>query len=185
MSEVKASRFFYDEIFAMGGKPLMWKVGHTNQKAKMKEEGIGLAGETSGHFFFQENYGFDDGLFSAIKLLNILMTDELSLGDIVDSFPVYHDSGEIRISLSTEERHNVIENLKSQLRKAGREHSDIDGIRTSTEEGFWMLRSSNTQPHLTIRCEARTGEGLESALDELRVFLSEAGVDISSLADFN
>ncbi|MBB6482114.1 phosphomannomutase/phosphoglucomutase [Spirochaeta isovalerica] len=176
MSEVKASRFFYDEIFAMGGSPLMWKVGHTNQKAKMKEEAIGLAGETSGHFFFQENYGFDDGLFAAIKLLNFLNGEEDSLNEIVDSFPVYHDSGEIRVSLTSEERHRVIEELKSQLRSVGRDHTDIDGIRVSTEEGFWMLRSSNTQPHLTIRCEALTKSGLEETMNELRDLLSVAGV---------
>lgn len=176
MSEVKASRFLYDEIFAMGGEPVMWKVGHTNQKSKMKEDSIGLAGETSGHMFFSENKGFDDGLFAAIKLLNILCDSEESLADIIDDFPQLLDSGEIRINIPADKRHGIISSIKEQLIIKEMKHCDIDGIRTTTDEGFWMIRSSNTEPQLTLRCEARTEKGYRDALEELTSLLSHAGL---------
>lgn len=183
MSEVKASQFLYDEIFAMGGKPLMWKVGHNNQKEKMKQKSIGLAGETSGHMFFQENEGFDDGLFAAVKLLNILMKNDETLAQIVDKFPKFHDSGEIRIALPTDKRHTVISQIKATLRSMGKDHHDIDGIRKKTEEGFWVIRSSNTQPHLTIRCEARTKQGYQNTIIELKEILLMVGIEEELFSD--
>lgn len=176
MSEVKASRFLYDEIFLMGGEPVMWKVGHTNQKSKMKEDSIGLAGETSGHMFFSENQGYDDGLFAAIKLLNILGDSEESLAELIDDFPRLIDSGEIRIPIPADKRHGIISSIKEQLIIKEIQHCDIDGIRTTTEEGFWIIRSSNTEPQLTLRCEARTEKGYREAVEELTSMLSHAGL---------
>lgn len=185
MSEVKASSFLYDEIFAMGGEPVMWKVGHTNQKAKMKLDSIGLAGETSGHMFFSENNGYDDGLFAAVKLLNILGSKDESLSEIVDDFPSLIDSGELRIDLPTEKRHRIISSIKKHLVSNETKHSDIDGIRTSTDEGFWNIRSSNTQPQLTLRCEARTERGFNETVRELTSLLSQAGVKDDILENLN
>lgn len=178
MSEVKASRFLYDEIFAMGGEPIMWKVGHTNQKAKMKQDSIGLAGETSGHMFFRENNGFDDGLFAAVKLLNILGRSHESLASMVDRFPSYIDSGEIRVDLPSEKRHGIICAIRKRLIEKEIEHNHIDGIRAATEEGFWMIRSSNTQPQLTLRCESRTEKGFRDTIAELKELLAHSGVEI-------
>ncbi|MBI9103298.1 MAG: phosphomannomutase/phosphoglucomutase [Spirochaetales bacterium] len=176
MSEVKASQFFYDEVAALGGIPLMWKVGHTNQKEKMKAEGIGLAGETSGHIFFSENRGFDDALFAAVKLINILSHADRTLTRMVKEFPAYYDSGEIRIHLEAEERRRVVDEILERVRGAGRQVVDIDGIRVSFSGGFWMLRGSNTQPHLTIRVEARSKDGLESGLTDLYKQLELSGL---------
>ncbi len=176
MSEVKASKFFYDDVVENGGIPLMWKVGHTNQKEKMKQENIGLAGETSGHIFFRENSAYDDALFAAVKLLNILGSSRKSITEMRKEFPVYHDSGEIRVILGTEERRRVMTEITGRLQKAGRDFIGIDGIRISCGDGFWMIRGSNTQPHLTIRCEAASKPGLEHCLKDMWIQLALSGI---------
>lgn len=180
MSEVKASSFFYDDIRRHGGIPLMWKVGHSNQKEKMRQEGIGLAGETSGHIFFMENFGFDDGLFAAIKLLNILGKSPLSLTEIAETFPKFHDSGELRLQLDGAERNRLVKEISSRLREAGRNFIDLDGVRVPCADGFWMLRASNTQPHITIRCEAASSEGLKLCLEEMREQVKISGIDFDA-----
>ncbi len=184
MSEVKASKFFYDDVASHGGNALMWKVGHTNQKEKMLQEGIQLAGETSGHIFFAENRGYDDGLFAAVKLLNLLGHSRKSLVDIRKEFPVYHDSGEIRLALDAEMRTKVISEISKRLRADGRPIVDIDGIRVSCDDGFWLMRGSNTQPHITIRCESSSAEGLENCLQDLRHQLALSGIDLDREAVF-
>jgi len=178
MSEVKASRFFYDDVAARGGIPLMWKVGHTNQKEKMYREKILLAGETSGHIFFADNGGFDDALFSAVRLLNILGSGGPSLTELRKEFPVYWDSGEIRIPLDSEGRARVIREIADGLRAEGRQFVDLDGIRADRADGFWMIRGSNTQPHMTIRCEAASRRGLEDCLSDLGRLLGRAGIPL-------
>ncbi len=177
MSEVKASRLFYDEVKAHGGLPIMWKVGHTNQKERMWKEGIPLAGETSGHIFFQENNGYDDALFSAVKLLNILSSSQKTLAAMRKEFPAYYNSGEIRLPLPADRRIKVIEQIRKQLETSDRSFTDVDGLRVPSGSGFWLLRGSNTQPHMTIRCEAASKKGLEQCISDLREQLLLAGID--------
>ncbi len=167
MSEVKAGSFFYRDIAEHGGVPLMWKVGHSNQKEKMIEEHIGLAGETSGHIFFEENYGFDDGMFAAVKLLNLLSISKDTLSAMVDTFPVIHNTGEIRIHLETQQRKDLIVDIAARLQAAKRDYIDLDGVRVPSGDGFWILRGSNTQPHITIYCESETVDGLKSCKQEM------------------
>jgi phosphomannomutase len=181
MSEVKASRFFFDDVASHGGVPLMWKVGHTNQKEKMKREGIGLAGETSGHIFFEENKGYDDGLFAAIKLINILSHSSRSITEMRKAFPRFYDSGEIRITLSRKERERVVKEISQRLKAKGLPFTDIDGIRAHCGDGFWMLRGSNTQPHITIRCEAASPAGLDACMAVMRKELALSGIAESML----
>lgn len=181
MSEVKASSFFYEEIARAGGKPLMWKVGHTNQKEKMVKEGIRLAGETSGHIFFAENYGFDDGLFAAIKLINRYANSEMSLEDEVSAFPHLYDSGEIRLELPREQREFLVSDIVDNLQGNKREVISIDGVRVPCGDGFWMLRGSNTQPHVTIRCEGRSQEGLDLCMEDLRSHIAHARIDMDAV----
>ena len=175
MSEVKTSRLFYDEVKASGGRALMWRVGHTHQKAKMHAEGIRLAGETSGHFFFAENMGFDDGLFSTVKLLNIQTKKKESLTQIRKSFPEFHDSGEIRIRMNSRKRKRILSEINRLMRQNERDFIDIDGIRADYQDGFWMIRESNTQPHLTIRCEAASSLGLKNCMKDLEEHLRLCG----------
>jgi phosphomannomutase len=167
MSEVKVSSFFYQDVLAHGGKPVMWKVGYAYQKEKMHKEGIGFAGETSGHIFFMDNFSVDDGMFSAVKLLNILDESSLSLAEIIDSFPPVYATGEIRLELELQKRLQLIEEIKGRLKRANREVVDIDGVRVSCNSGFWNLRSSNTQPHITVYCESDTKAGLEACRQEM------------------
>ncbi len=177
MSEVKAGKLFYDEVASCGGHAIMWKVGHTNQKERMWREHIPLAGETSGHIFFEENNGYDDGLFSAVKLLNLLSDASGSLSDLRERMPIYHDSGEIRIPQSTLQSSRTLELITEALSRQGRPFISIDGLRVTCADGFWMLRASNTQPHLTIRSEAATAGGLKECLQDLTEKLQAAGVD--------
>lgn len=181
MSEVKASKFFYDDVKAHGGTPLMWKVGHSNQKEKMLQEGIELAGETSGHIFFSENFGFDDGLFASVKLLNVLGNSSRKFADITAEFPKLFDSGEIRLKLSTSERKKLIQEVVGRMQEAHRDIITLDGIRAACEDGFWMLRGSNTQPHITIRCEAATKQGLEICLQEVKSQIELSGFNYEHL----
>ena len=167
MSEVKVSSFFYQDVLAHGGTPVMWKVGHAYQKEKMQNDGIGFAGETSGHIFFRDNYGFDDGMFSAVKLLNILDESTLSLAEIIDTFPTIYSTGELRLELDLQKRLQLIEDIKERLQNAKREVIDIDGVRVSCNSGFWNLRSSNTQPHITIYCESESETGLAACRQEM------------------
>ncbi len=167
MSEVKVSSFFYQDVLAHGGKPVMWKVGHAYQKEKMQNEGIGFAGETSGHIFFKDNFGLDDGMFSAVKLLNILDGSPLTLAEIIDTFPTIYSTGELRLELDLQKRLQLIEEIKGRLFNAGRDVIDIDGVRVSCNSGFWNLRSSNTQPHITIYCESESEAGLAACRQEM------------------
>ncbi len=176
MTEVKASQMFQDAITDFGGKPLMWKVGHTNQKAKMLEQNIQLAGETSGHIYFGENNGYDDALFAALKLITILSQADKNLTEIRKTFPVYHDTGEIRIEISKSEREKALSEIAERLNSTGRQFLAIDGIRASCKNGFWIVRGSNTLPQLTIRCEGTSELDLEYCIKDLEHQLSLSGI---------
>ncbi len=181
LSEVKASTFFYEEIAHLGGCPVMGKVGHTNQKEQMAKEGIKLAGETSGHIFFAENYGFDDGLFAAIKLINQYAHAQTSLEEDVSKFPHFYDSGEIRLALPKNLRDHLVDDIVGNLKRNKREVVTIDGVRVPCADGFWMLRGSNTQPHVTIRCEARSSIGMNRCMEDLHLHIAHAGIDMDAV----
>ncbi len=167
MSEVKMSSLFYKEVEKSGGIGVMWKVGHAYQKEKMKKEGILLAGESSGHIFFAENWGNDDPLFASVKLINLLSHSHESLGEMVDSLVEVYHTGEIRIELPEIERYRLIHEIKERLTEQNVSFNDLDGIRVQKPDGFWVLRGSNTQPHLTIYCEAESEERLELYKEEV------------------
>jgi phosphomannomutase len=181
MSEVKMSSLFYKEVEKCGGKSLMWKVGHAFQKEKMMKEGILLAGETSGHIFFAENRGFDDALFAAVKVINMLTNTTLTLSEMVDSLVSVYHTGEIRIALPTKERYQLIEDIKGRLTNEGIDFNELDGIRVTTTEGFWLLRASNTQPHLTIYCEGVSEEALKSCKDQMVAQVEASGYIFANL----
>lgn len=181
MSEVKASRFFIDEVESMGGTPLLWKVGHTNQKEKMLEMGIHLAGETSGHFYYKENGNFDDALFTAVKVLQLLYSKPDSLLNMKKRIPVFHDSGEIRVKLHDKNPDMILDGVKRYLDSAGNKYSDVDGIRRESNHGFWIIRKSNTEPHLTVRCEDKFQEGYNESLTLIRELLHSSGLKSGEL----
>jgi phosphomannomutase len=178
IADVKASQVLFDEIARAGGKPLMWRTGHSLIKSKMAETGAPLAGEMSGHIFFADGYyGFDDALYAAVRLLSILARSERTLADLRDALPDVVNTPELRFPCEETRKFAVIAEVKDRLRRAGAELSDIDGVRVSTADGWWLLRASNTQDVLVARCEARDTAGLDRLKDALAAQLAASGVE--------
>jgi phosphomannomutase len=155
IADVKASQVLFDEIAAAGGKPLMWRTGHSLIKAKMAETGAPLAGEMSGHIFFADKwYGFDDALYAAVRLLGIVARSGQPLSDVRAALPHVVNTPELRFDCDDVRKFGVIEEVAERLRQSGATVSDIDGVRVSTPDGWWLLRASNTQAVLVARAEA-------------------------------
>lgn len=172
--DVKCSQGLAEDIKASGGEPVMWKTGHSVLKAKMREEGIPLAGEMSGHMFFGEGYfGFDDGIYGAARMAGILAQDDQPLGRRVDDLAIsrYVNSPEIRINCPDEAKFRVVEEVGRHYREA-HEVIDLDGARVIFEDGWGLLRASNTQPVLVLRFEARSADGLRRIARDFRATLA-------------
>ena len=177
IADVKASQLLFDEIARLGGRPLMWKTGHSLIKAKMVETGAPLSGEMSGHIFYKDGfYGHDDALYVAVRLLDILARGERTLAEIRDALPEVHNTPEIRFDCPDETKFGVIDKVAAALRREGAEVDETDGVRVRTPEGWWLLRASNTQAVLVARAEARTADGLEALKAQIRRHLELAGV---------
>jgi phosphomannomutase/phosphoglucomutase len=167
--DVKCSQGLIEDIAAHGGRPAMWKTGHSLIKSRLHETGAPLAGEMSGHMFFKEGFfGFDDALFAAGRLLRYVAASGSSLADLVDSIPHYHATPETRLACPEERKFAIVEELKRQF--AGRYRViDIDGIRVEFGDGWGLVRASNTQAVLVVRFEARSA----SRLEEIRTLFME------------
>src|SRR5467141_1802218 len=154
ISEVKCSQTMYDDIEARGGRAIMWKAGHSLIKAKMKEEHALLAGEMSGHIFFKHRYyGYDDGIYSAARLLELIARDGRRLSQMLDGIPRTFASPEIRFDFPEEKKFRAVELAKERLRKHGKT-IEVDGVRVIVDGGWGLVRASNTQPLLVLRWEA-------------------------------
>lgn len=175
IADVKASQGLFDDIAAHGGNPVMWKTGHSLIKTKMKELDAPLAGEMSGHIFFGENHGFDDGMFAALKLLAILSQTDRQLSALVNDLPQAFSTPELRIEVDESKKFDVIEQVKAQLASAANDYdiSTVDGLRARNSKGWWVLRASNTQAALVARCEASSPENLSHIETELKTLLKE------------
>ncbi|MBE0486258.1 phosphomannomutase/phosphoglucomutase [Marinobacter sp.] len=181
--DVKCSRRLAGVISEAGGRPLMWKSGHSLMKAKMKESGALLAGEMSGHIFFGERwYGFDDGLYSAARLLEILGIEDRHSEDVFNDFPEDISTPELNVEVTESEKFAIIERL-GQLGEFGDGSiSTIDGIRVDYADGWGLCRASNTTPVLVLRFEAETEDALERIKMVFREQLTKAAPDL--VADF-
>jgi phosphomannomutase len=176
ISDVKASQVLFDEIARAGGKPLMWKTGHSLIKSKMAETGSPFAGEMSGHIFFGKPYfGFDDALYAAVRLVGIVGRADRSLAAMRDELPPVVNTPEVRFPSSETRKFAIVEEVKAKLKGRGADVSDIDGVRVKTADGWWLLRASNTQDVLVARCEARDVVGLERLKREVTAVLREVG----------
>ncbi|MBT4220462.1 MAG: phosphomannomutase/phosphoglucomutase [Rhodospirillaceae bacterium] len=177
--DVKASQVFFDEIERMGGKPMMWKTGHSLIKSKMAETGAPLAGEMSAHIFFKHRfYGFDDALYAAVRLLSIVASSDQSLADMLDAMPNMLNTPEIRFDCSEDRKFALVEEVAERLNGIeGITVHDMDGVRVQTPDGWWLLRASNTQAVLVARCESSTAEGLERLKEELTSQLRQSGLE--------
>src|SRR6185503_14652522 len=161
VGEVKCSSTLYDDIAQKGGKPVMWKAGHSLIKAKMKEEHAELAGEMSGHMFFKHRYfGFDDAVYSSARLLEILTHEPRKLSELLADVPKTFSTPELRVDTVEEKKFRIVEKAKEHLRAAGHQLIDVDGVRVTFPDGWGLIRASNTGPILVVRYEARTKERL-------------------------
>jgi phosphomannomutase len=183
IADVKSSRVFFDEIEKRGGKALMSRTGHSLIKSLMAEIKAPLAGEMSGHIFFSHGYyGYDDALYAAVRLLSVLAKSEQSLADMLRALPTMVNTPELRIDCPDDRKFEVIEEVRCRLVGAlGIDVKEIDGVRVSTEDGWWLLRASNTQPVLVGRCESATREGLGRLTEQLARQLSTSGVRTSGI----
>ena len=178
IGDVKCSQALFDEIARLGGKPVMWKTGHALIKAKMADEDAPLAGEMSGHIFFADRYfGYDDALYAAVRLLAYLDHIGQTLAEVYDSLPHPVNTPEIRFECSDERKFAVVDELCDRLRADGADVTDIDGIRVTTPEGWWLVRASNTQAVLVARAEATDEVALAKLQAEMAVQLQEAGIE--------
>ena len=178
IADVKASQVLFDKIAEFGGKPLMWRTGHSLIKTKMAETGAPLAGEMSGHIFFADRYyGFDDALYAAIRLLDIVSHSDLSLAEMRDSLPQVVNTPEIRFDISEERKFTVIDEVKQRLAATDAKVDDTDGVRVLNEDGWWLLRASNTQAVLVVRCESSDEAGLGRLKATVAGQLRSSGVD--------
>jgi phosphomannomutase len=183
IADVKASQVFFDEVTRMGGRPLMSRTGHSLIKTLMAETGAPLAGEMSGHVFFADRYyGYDDALYAAVRLLSVVGGSDTSLAEMRDAMPVTINTPELRIDCPEERKFAVIDEVRERLKSVnGVTVNDIDGVRVTSDDGWWLLRASNTQAVLVGRCEAADKAGLERLITELRRQLRSSGIDPAAL----
>jgi len=179
IADVKSSQVLFDEIARLGGEPVMWRTGHSLIKAKMAESSAPLAGEMSGHVFFaDEYYGFDDALYAAVRLLNIVENSGLSLSELRDQLPTLANTPEIRFDCPDEQKFDIVTEVRDRLISEGRDVDDIDGVRVKSEDGWWLLRASNTQAVLVARCEARNEDSLARIISGLESELAKSGIHL-------
>ena len=177
IADVKASQVFFDEVARLGGRPLMYKTGHSLIKSKMAETNSPLAGEMSGHIFFADKYyGFDDALYVAVRFLDAVAKSGQSVAELRDSLPQMVNTPEVRFDCDDTRKFQVVDEVVADLRAQGVDFSDIDGARVSTPDGWWLLRASNTQPVLVVRCEASDQAGLDRLKAAVTAALAPCGV---------
>ncbi len=174
ISEVKASKVLYDEVEKLGGRPIMWKTGHSLIKKKIKEEKALLAGEMSGHIFFADRFfGFDDAIYASARLMEILSRSDKKISEMFSGLPKTYNTPEIRIYASDEVKFKIVEDVKKELEKKY-PVIDVDGVRAIFPTGWGLVRASNTQEALVLRFEADTEEDLKGIQDEVKKEVEKA-----------
>jgi phosphomannomutase/phosphoglucomutase len=174
ISEVKASKLLYEEIARLGGRPIMWRTGHSLIKKKIREEKAVLAGEMSGHIFFADRwFGFDDAVYASARLLEILSRSGRPLSAMLADLPRTFSTPEIRIYASDEVKFKIVDAVR-QVLAANHEVIDIDGVRAVFPRGWGLVRASNTQAVIVLRFEADTERDLAEIQGEVRGVLERA-----------
>jgi len=174
ISEVKATKLLYEEIARLGGRPIMWKTGHSLIKKKIKEEHALLAGEMSGHIFFADRwFGFDDAIYASTRLLEIAAKSEIKVSQMLAGLPPMVSTPEIRIFASEEVKFKIVDEVKAEL-SAKYPVVDIDGVRATFPKGWALVRASNTQAVLVLRFEAETMADLEAIQTEVKGAVTRA-----------
>ena len=175
ISEVKCSETLYDDIEKHGGRAIMWKTGHSLIKQKMKEEKAELAGEMSGHMFFADRYfGYDDAIYATCRLLEILAATGKSINQLLSDVPRTYTTPEIRVPCPDDRKFHVVRDVTEYFRQR-HDIIDIDGVRVLFEDGWGLVRASNTQPVLVLRFEALS----QTRLSEIRSLVESVLTEIS------
>jgi phosphomannomutase len=177
LADIKASQVLFDEIANAGGKPVMMETGHSLIKARLAETGGPLAGEMSGHIFYADRwYGFDDAIYVAVRLLGILGRAKESVADMLDRLPPVFNTPELRLACEDERKFAAVAEVRDRLRRRGAEMVEIDGVRVKTQDGWWLLRASNTQAVVTVRAESTSEAGLARLKAQLADELARSGI---------
>ncbi len=178
IADVKASRALYDSVAKNGGEPLMWKTGHSLIKSKMKETGSPLAGEMSGHVFFADQYyGYDDALYGGVRLILASARLGKSVTDLRSAMPDMINTPEMRFQVDESRKFAVIDEVKARLVDSTDEVNDTDGVRVTNDDGWWLLRASNTQDVLVARAESDSEAGLERLMAQIDGQLAASGLE--------
>jgi phosphomannomutase len=178
IADVKASRALFDRVSECGGKPLMWKTGHSLIKSKMKETGSPLAGEMSGHVFFaDEYYGFDDALYAGVRLIAASARLGKSVTQLRGEMPAMINTPEMRFQVDETRKFAAIREVEERLAGSDMEVDATDGVRVTTDDGWWLLRASNTQDVLVARAESESEEGLARLMAQIDEQLALSGLE--------
>jgi phosphomannomutase len=183
IADVKASRALFDSVAELGGKPLMWKTGHSLIKSKMKEIHAPLAGEMSGHIFFADQYyGYDDALYAAVRLIAASARLGRSVTELRGAMPDMINTPEMRFQVDESRKFAAIDEIKRRLENSGAQVDETDGVRVTTDDGWWLLRASNTQDVLVARAESDSRQGLDRLLGQIDEQLAASGLERSAQA---
>lgn len=178
IGEVKCSQVLYDKLRELGGNPIMFKTGHSLIKAKMKQDHAELAGEMSGHMFFADRYyGYDDAIYAACRLLEILAKSGKPLSHQLEGIPKLVSTPEIRVDCPDDMKFKVVAKVADLVRRH-RQIVDIDGVRVPFDQGWGLVRASNTQPVLVMRFEAANQELLDKYRSEMESILAQAQKEV-------
>ena len=178
IADVKTSQALYDRVAELGGKPLMWKTGHSLIKSKMKEVDSPLGGEMSGHIFFAwDYYGFDDAIYAAVRLMGAIRMSGMSLTELKDAMPAMVNTPEMRFQVDESRKFAVVDEVLDRLEAEGANVNRTDGARVNTPDGWWLLRASNTQDVLVARAEAKDEAGLARLLAMIDAQLAASGIE--------
>ncbi len=176
--DVKCSQVLPDVFAQAGGEPIMWRTGHSHIKAKMRESGAEVGGELSGHICFADKYlGFDDALYAACRMVDYLSRKEVPLSELAGDLPHFVSTPEIRIDVTEETKFGLVEKALNHFRSEY-DVIDVDGVRVLFEDGWGLLRASNTQPVIVARFEAKSQERLSEIQGVMNSWLRENGIDV-------
>jgi phosphomannomutase / phosphoglucomutase len=175
ISEVKCSQTMYDDIAARGGRPIMWRTGHSLIKKKMKEEHALLAGEMSGHMFFADRFfGYDDAVYASLRLLEIVADSTIPLHEMLADVPTTYATPELRVDCPDDVKFGLVQRVLDHYRPTHRV-IDVDGARIQFDNGWGLVRASNTQPVLVLRFEASTQQELAAIRGEVEATVARLG----------
>ena len=178
IADVKASQGLFDRVRELGGEPMMWKTGHSLIKTRMKETGAPLAGEMSGHIFFAHDYyGFDDAQYAAVRLIRAVHMIGKPMTQIRSEMPQFVNTPEMRFQVDEARKFAVVEEVLDRLEADGATVDRTDGARVTTEDGWWLLRASNTQDVLVARAEAKDQAGLDRLMAQIDDQLAKSGLE--------